>query len=72
MHGMTNTPEWATWRRIIARCENPKSDSYAHYGAKGIRVCARWRSSFEAFFEDMGAMPLDKPTIDRIDNAKGS
>lgn len=70
-HGMTKTPEWATWRRIINRCENPNMESFAHYGAKGIRVCDRWRSSFVAFFEDMGAMPKDKPTIDRIDNSKG-
>lgn len=70
-HGKTQSREWAAWRRIIVRCENPKSESYAHYGAKGIRVCERWRESFAAFLEDMGTMPPDKPTIDRLDNSKG-
>ena len=39
-----------------------------HYRARGITVCARWRASFEAFLADMGRMPEDKPTLDRIDN----
>jgi AraC-like DNA-binding protein len=68
---MTHSPEWAAWRRIIIRCGNQSSPSYEHYGAKGIRVCDRWRTSFEAFFADMGQMPSDRRTIDRIDNLSG-
>lgn len=70
-HGMTHSKEWAAWHRIKLRCYNKSHDSYVHYGARGITVCDRWRTSFEAFLADMGPMPPDKPTIDRLDNSKG-
>lgn len=34
-------------------------------------MCEQWRDDFAAFLADMGPMPEDKRTIDRIDNAKG-
>lgn len=52
-----------------ARCRNPKSPNYRYYGGKGIRVCARWANSFEAFIEDMGVRPAGM-TLDRKDSAK--
>lgn len=52
------------------RCHDPNSSNYAHYGAKGIEMCERWRNSFEAFFEDMGVRP-EGMTIDRLDQCKG-
>lgn len=52
---------------MIGRCENPNTDRYRFYGARGIRVCTRWRESFEAFLADMGE-PSPKMTLDRIDN----
>lgn len=65
-HGATRTPEYAVWLSIRERCENPKAASYPGYGARGIRVCERWRNSFDAFLADMGARP-EGGTIDRID-----
>jgi hypothetical protein len=63
-HGATGTPEYRTWLGIRARC----SDASNHnYGGRGIRVCARWQESFEAFLEDMGRRPSDEHSIDRIE-----
>jgi hypothetical protein len=51
-----------------SRCYNPNNRSYSNYGGRGIVVCATWRSSFEAFFRDVGEVPSDEHTLDRIDN----
>ncbi len=52
------------------RCYNRASGQYKNYGARGISVCDRWLSGFQAFFEDMGLKP-EGMTLDRIDNEKG-
>jgi hypothetical protein len=49
------------------RCNNPKADRYPRYGGRGIRVCARWQTSFENFLADMGPCP-DGMSIERKDN----
>ena len=51
-----------------SRCDNPKNRKYRDYGARGIRVCARWLTSFDRFFADMGPKPSSKHSIDRINN----
>lgn len=66
-HLMSRSPEYQSWSKMIQRCENPNNPKYRLYGARGIKVCDRWRTSFEAFFEDMGPKP-PRQTIDRIDN----
>jgi hypothetical protein len=48
-----------------SRCNNPNNTDYAHYGARGIRVCSRW-DDFAKFFADMGDRPRGL-TLDRID-----
>lgn len=48
------------------RCHHPATRDYHLYGGRGIRVCARWESSFEAFLTDMGRKPSPKHSIDRI------
>jgi len=58
------------WRNMRARCYNPKSDSYPHYGGRGIKVCAEWLDDFDHFFEDMGAAP-EGMTLERCDNNAG-
>jgi len=57
---------YRAWSQMVNRCENPNNSSYARYGARGIRVCDRWRADFLNFLADMGERP-DGMTLDRID-----
>jgi len=68
-HGWTGDPTYTAWVVMRQRCHNPRSKSYANYGARGIYVCDRWRGSFEAFLADMGPRPSADHSIDRIDNS---
>lgn len=70
-HGMTRTPEYSTWARMIRRCENKKEINYERYGGRGITVCAEWRTSFAAFLRDMGKRPSPSHSIERINNDEG-
>jgi len=65
-HGHTGTPEYHSWRAMMARCRNPKHDAFSRYGGLGIAVCDRWES-FENFLADMGPRPVGM-TLERIDN----
>ncbi len=67
-HGWYGTPEYHIWQCIKDRCLNPRARGYTGYGGRGIRVCDRWRDSFEAFIEDMGPRPSARHSIDRRDN----
>lgn len=55
------------WQDMKGRCYNVKAQQYKNYGARGIKVCDRWLTSFENFVADMGYKP-DGLTLDRIDN----
>jgi hypothetical protein len=63
------SPEYWSWVNMKARCSNPRATQFKDYGGRGITVCARWASSFEAFLADVGPKPGPGFTIDRIDNA---
>lgn len=62
------TKEYSVWIRMKQRCYDPNSSDYMYYGAKGIRVCERWKLSFENFLEDVGPRPFVKASLDRKDN----
>ena len=66
-HGKSGTQIYFVWQAMIDRCHKPSNKSYHRYGARGIRVCQRWRDSFEAFDLDLGPRP-PKATLERIDN----
>ena len=67
-HGMRHTTEYTIWCMIKARTENPKTPGWKDYGGRGIKMCARWSQSFPNFYADMGAKPITKHSIDRVDN----
>lgn len=60
--------EYRAWRNMINRCEYPNARRFDRYGGRGIRICSRWRKSFEAFLRDVGRAPTPSHTIGRIDN----
>jgi len=66
-HGMSRHPAYASWCKMISRCENVNDQKYHIYGKRGIKVCRRWRECFENFWEDMGATWQKGLTLDRID-----
>lgn len=70
LHGKANTRTFNIWRGIKARCLNPNTKDWKHYGGRGITICERWAKSFSAFYSDMGECPPNL-TIERRDNDKG-
>ena len=67
-HGMKYTPEYVSWNAMKGRCLNKNDPAFKNYGGRGIKVCARWKKSFENFFADMGPRPSLDYGIDRINN----
>ncbi len=65
-HGKAKTALYAVWNTMLARCNNPKSQKYKVYGARGIKVCKEWLT-FEGFFATMGERPFKGAQLDRID-----
>lgn len=65
---MKYTRLYGIWCNMKSRCTNPKTDHYALYGGKGIKVCDEWMNSFVSFMEWSMSNGYDnKLTIDRID-----
>lgn len=56
------------WRQMIRRCADT---SDPRYGGRGITVCERWRTSFDAFVDDLGPREAEGISLDRIDNDRG-
>jgi hypothetical protein len=74
-HGQVHSPIYQIWCAMRNRCYNTKTKNFASYGGRGIKVCDRWRTSYENFRDDMGARPMGnhssgkpKYSIERIDN----
>lgn len=65
-HGKAGSRVYTAWHGMRGRCARENSEDFRSYGARGIRVCARWQK-FENFLEDMGEPPEGR-SLDRIDN----
>jgi|SRR5665648_476531 len=48
-HGESETKLYGVWLTMRNRCRLKTSKSYKDYGARGVRVCDEWESSFESF-----------------------
>lgn len=70
-HGMTKSPEYKAWDAMKYRCYRRTCAAFKRYGGRGIRVCYRWRRSFEAFLADMGPRPAGM-SLDRFPNNNGN
>lgn len=66
--GMHRSRLYVVWSGMQQRCHNSNNPSHRNYGARGIVVCERWRSSFEAFRDDMGEPPSSGASIERVNN----
>lgn len=66
-HGKSKTKAFQSWNAMIHRCYVEDNASYERYGGRGIKVCDRWRESFQNFWDDMGE-PEQGRQIERIDN----
>lgn len=67
-HGDSGSPEHRSWTKMLSRCYNPNCTRYSAWGGRGIRVCDRWRHSYENFLADMGRKPSPKYQLDRRNN----
>ena len=64
----TNHKLFHRYSKMLYRCYNEKSDNYPYYGGRGIKVCDRWKHSFDNFLKDMEPAYFKGAELDRIDN----
>jgi hypothetical protein len=66
-HGMTGTPEFASYHAAKTRCTNPRAQDYLRYGGRGIEF--RF-NNFEEFYIAVGPKPEPERqySLERIDN----
>jgi len=70
-NGWSQKREYGIWQTMLSRCYNAKTISFPSYGAVGVFVCERWRTSSNAFLVDMGDAPTTEHSIDRIESSGG-
>lgn len=63
----THPDTYNSWTGMKQRCYNPRHRAYPNHGGRGIKVCDRWKNSFDYFLQDMGPKPPGL-TLERINN----
>ncbi len=71
IHGMWKSTEYRVWGGMKQRCHNARCVHYSRYGGRGIKVCKRWRDSFQAFLKDVGPRPSMDHSLDRFPDNDG-
>lgn len=70
-HGMSHEKLHGVWAGMKARCNNPNTKYYEHYGGRGIKVCTEWERNFQSFYDHVSILPHcgeQGYSLDRIDN----
>lgn len=63
IHGHYHEPEFRAWANMQKRCDEARwAKWYGH-----VKICERWRESYDNFLADVGRRPSDKHSLDRID-----
>lgn len=71
-HGLNGTRLFNIYRKMIARCYNPRHKHFDRYGGRGIAVCDEWKLDRCAFFDwALHNGYSDDLSIDRLDNNNG-
>lgn len=65
-HGLTGTALYHCYKNMRRRCDDPKNNSYANYGGRGISYCDKWLT-FEGFLDDMQSSYTPGLTLERKD-----
>lgn len=68
IHGKSHTSEYKAYYAMLDRCYNTNIPNYKNYGAKGIKVCDRWKDKENGlynFLKDMGEKPTKKHSLER-------
>lgn len=66
--GRKISTEYLCWESMLRRCSDSGRKQWGNYGGRGIKVCQRWRQSFQNFLMDMGRKPGKEFSIERINN----
>ena len=71
-HGFRHTRIYSVWTGMKNRCYNKNEPKYKNYGARGIKVCDKWKNNCAEFIKWAYANGYDETakkmdcTIDRI------
>lgn len=63
--GGVRSPTYVSWQGAVQRTTDANHVVYAQYGAIGVRMCERYRSSVTSIIDDIGERPEGK-SLDRV------